>query len=123
VTSEQALEQRRSALVEANRRRAARANYRRHVRGLPYQAAVDSAFSTIINPPEWARSWRIIDIIKCIPGYGPEKTALISARSHIDLSRRADQLTPLQAKVLTETITRVGWTNYRRRSGNAKGSR
>jgi hypothetical protein len=114
VTPERSREQRLDALAEANRRRATRALYRRELKRMDYGDAIASAVAVLTNPPAWARSWRVSDLIKSIPGYGPGKTARVGRYAHLDLARRVDQLTPLQALAVAETIATVGWTQYRR---------
>lgn len=71
-----ALEQRQAALHRANEVRVHRSRFRLQVRGRT-PAALNKVCRLILDPPWWARGWRLTHLLKHTPGVGTVAAARI----------------------------------------------
>lgn len=66
---EQALD----ALARANQVRAARAAWKRRIRELARPEAMRAAVAIVTDPPEWALTWQVAEVLRTLPRIGATK--------------------------------------------------
>lgn len=93
-------EQRAQALVAANDVRAARAVWKREVRQMPEIGALAGAVGMVIDPPRWAESWRVAEMLDVVPRIGPFQVRRALVACGVTEGRRLGQLTARQREAL-----------------------
>lgn len=111
---EQASElQRDLALQRANHVRLTRARVRAELKGETRAAAAAIAADLLTNPPEWAETWQIGDLLEALPRVGQVAAASICNYAHALPTRRLRDLTPRQRQVIAERINPTDRTGDR----------
>lgn len=85
-----------AALAEANRRRAERARFKAQLRRLEVPQAQRMVAALIDRPPDWAASWRVADVLRCIPRRGVVWASKLCRCVQCAESKRLSGLTPRQ---------------------------
>lgn len=93
-------EQRASALVAANDVRTTRAGWKREIRELPEVNALARAAGMVIDPPEWAATWRVAQMLDVVPRIGPHQVRLALHACGGSEGRRPGQLTARRREAL-----------------------
>lgn len=95
LAPDRTLTQRQAALVEANRIRTRRARFK-----LDLKAGRASIADVLIDPPEWARSWQVFDVLMAVPQYGRVRAGAVLKRVGVSPSKRLGGLTVRQRREL-----------------------
>lgn len=66
-------QQRLRALAQANETRAARSHWKRAVREMDRATSMRALAVLVGDPPEWASTWRLTDILHALPRFGRVK--------------------------------------------------
>ena len=93
-------EQRASALVTANDVRTARAGWKRETRQLPEVNALAGAVGMVLDPPEWAATWRVAEMLDVVPRIGPHQVKRAHRACGVSEGWRLGQLTSRQREAL-----------------------
>jgi hypothetical protein len=93
-------EQRMQALERANRTRTARAELKRHVR-----AGRLSASEVLVNPPQYAETMRVLDLLLAIPKIGRVKAMRMLNRHSVAPSKTIGGLSARQRGALLAALS------------------
>lgn len=89
-------DQRRAALLKANRVRVRRAELKRRLRGMPSWAARREARQIILNPPEQCMSMTLFDLLLTMPKWGRVKVNRLVVKHRISPSKTLGGLSERQ---------------------------
>ena len=102
VAPERSLEQRRSALQEANRIRTRRAQLKRDLK-----AGRANVLDVLEQPPEWVETMKVFDLLLAVPKLGRVKVGKALQRTRISPSKSVGGLTERQrAEIVAHLIWR-----------------
>lgn len=99
------LEQRAAALARANQVRAERARLKRALRETPHEEAAWLAAGVVQEPPGWADSMRVWDLLLGLPKFGQVKVGRTLLKLGISQGKRVGGLSPRQRKLLVDELT------------------
>lgn len=94
-------EQRMAALVWANEVRMARAKLKRELRYSPMDV-----IDVIYEPPEWAETMKLIDVLLALPKFGRVKVNKIMVREQISASKTLGGLSKRQRDAILRAVSR-----------------
>ena len=91
--------QREEALARANKIRSWRAQAKRKM-------TLQKAVALIYSTPWIAETWKVSDVMKACPGWGPTKVNALLARHQLTGQRTLGTLTERQRRALIQSLTR-----------------
>jgi hypothetical protein len=92
-------QQRMDALGRANEIRTRRANLKRDIK-----AGRASVLDTLLDPPEWADTMKVFDLLLATPGYGRVKVNKLLLRCRISPSRTMGGMSERQRMELASLV-------------------
>lgn len=100
LTADRALAQRRDALARANDTRTRRSRMKREIAAGRLSAAV-----LILDPPEWAHTMLVVDLVLAIPYVGRVKARRVLTDHRVSYDRTLGDLTDRQRLTLAAELT------------------
>lgn len=98
------LNQRMEALQHANWIRSRRADAKKELRGMPPMDAAVAAADYITAPPDWALTWRVLDVLMTLPKWGTVKAHRTLRTAGVSTSKTLGGMTDRQRRELAEAI-------------------
>jgi hypothetical protein len=98
-------EQRLTAIRLANQVRFERARLKRQLRDTPAEESAWMAAGILSEPPDWAQTMRIYELLIQIPKWGRVKVERLLLKLGIAQHKRVGGLSPRQRKLLVEALT------------------
>jgi hypothetical protein len=97
-------EQRERALAWANHIRSERARLRRALREVPREDSAWMAAGIVLEPPDWAQSLRVYELLTHIRYWGQAKAGKVLLRLGISQAKRVGGLSDRQRRLLVDEL-------------------
>lgn len=104
-----------AALAKANEVREYRAAWKGIVRHAQPTAAAQEVADLIARPLPWALTWRVEEVLRCVPGIGVVKVRHWMMQTRTSHSRTLGGLSRRQRIEIVELVQSWRWAGYRRR--------